>query len=73
MRLQDPEFSPVRDAGGKKDITNKYKELREQEKYSSLPVVKSADDALSALKEWESTNSSSCVRQRDDGQFFGFT
>jgi len=73
MRLQNPEFSPVRDAGGKKDITNKYKELREQAKYSSLPVAKSADDALSALKEWGSANSASCVRQRDDGQFFGFT
>lgn len=73
MRLQNPEFSPVREAGGKKDITSKYKDLREQAKYSSLPVAKSADDALSALKNWESSNSSSCIRQRDDGQFFGFT
>lgn len=73
MRLQNPEFSSVREAGGKKDITNKYKELKEQTKYSSLPAAKSADDVLSALKDWESTNPASCSRQRDDGQFFGFT
>lgn len=73
MRLQNPEFSPVREADGKKDITNKYKEIRELPKYASLPTVKNADDALKALKEWESANPSTCVRQRDDGQFFGFT
>src|SRR5687768_10014142 len=30
MRLQNPDFIPIREAGTKKDITNKYKELREQ-------------------------------------------
>ncbi len=73
MRLQNPEFAAVREAGGKKDITNKYKELREQGKYASLPVSKNADDTLNALKDWEAANSASCTRQRDDGQFFGFT
>lgn len=73
MRLQNPEFTSVREAGGKKDISGKYKELREQAKYSSLPVVKSADEALTAMREWESANPTSCTRQRDDGQFFGFT
>lgn len=73
MRLQNSDFNPVREADGKKDITSKYKEIREIPKYSSLPTVKSADDAVHALKEWESANPSTCVRQRDDGQFFGFT
>ncbi len=73
MRLQNPDFIPIREAGTKKDITNKYKELREQPKYSLLPLTKSADDAVSALKDWELANSASCIRQRDDGQFFGFT
>jgi putative ATP-dependent endonuclease of OLD family len=73
MRLQNPEFRLVREAAGKKDIASRYKEVREQPKYSLLPAAKSADDALKALREWESANPSSCVRQRDDGQFFGFT
>lgn len=73
MRLQNPEFTSLREAGGKKYIANKYKELRELPKYSSLPHVKSADEALTALRSWESANSGSCSRQRDDGQFFGFT
>ncbi|MBI3757348.1 MAG: ATP-dependent endonuclease [Deltaproteobacteria bacterium] len=73
MRLQNPDFTPVRSAGGKREILAKYKELRDQEKYSSLPIAKSADEAQEAMKQWEATNSSSCTRQRDDGQFFGFT
>jgi len=73
MRLQNSEFNQIREAGGKKDIVAKYKELREQAKYSSMPVAKNADDALSALREWETANSTSCIKQRDDGQFFGFT
>jgi len=73
MRLQNPEFNHVREVEGKKEISGKYKELKEQAKYSSLPIVKSAGDALSALREWETANFASCVRQRDDGQFFGFT
>jgi len=73
MRLQNPEFNQVREAGGKKDILCKYKEMREQTKYSSMPVVKNADDALIALRDWEAANLASCSKQRDDGQFFGFT
>jgi predicted ATP-dependent endonuclease of OLD family len=73
MRLQNVDFTPSRDAGGKRDILAKYKELREQGTYSTLPVVKNADDALEAMKQWETTNPGSCTKQRDDGQFFGFT
>lgn len=72
MRLQNLDFTPIRDVGGKREILAKYKELREQDKYSSLPSVKNADDALEAMKQWETVNSDSCTKQRDDGQFFGF-
>jgi len=72
MRLQNADFTPVREAGGKREILAKYKELREQSAYSALPVVKNADDALEAMRQWETANSSSCTKQRDDGQFFGF-
>lgn len=73
MRFQNGDFTPVRDAGGKRDILAKYKELREQGTYSVLPVVKNAEDALEAMKQWEMANPGSCTKQRDDGQFFGFT
>ncbi|MFA5114429.1 MAG: AAA family ATPase, partial [Candidatus Margulisiibacteriota bacterium] len=73
MRLQNVDFTPIRDAGGKRDILAKYKELREQGTYSTLPVVKNADDALEAMKQWETATPGSCNKQRDDGQFFGFT
>lgn len=73
MRLQNADFTPVREAGGKREILAKYKELQQQVAYSALPVVKNADDALEAMKQWETANPSNCVKQRDDGQFFGFT
>ncbi|RJX17618.1 MAG: DUF2813 domain-containing protein [Desulforudis sp.] len=73
MRLQNPDFSEVRNTSGKTEIRSKYNELRSTEKYSSLPTVRSADDALSRLQEWEDSNPDACIRIRDDGQFFGFT
>jgi putative ATP-dependent endonuclease of OLD family len=73
MRLQNPEFNDTRNAGGKRDITSKYNELRGMEEYSTLPAVRSADQALEALGQWESENPDRCSRLRDDGQFFGFT
>lgn len=73
MRLQNPEFAEVRGADGKTEIRNKYNELRTTPRYSSLPTVRSADEALGKLEEWEAANASACVRTRDDGQFFGFT
>jgi hypothetical protein len=73
MRLQNPDFTEVRSAGSKTDVRNKYNELRDTEKYSSLPMVRSADQALEELQKWESANPGVCARMRDDGQFFGFT
>jgi hypothetical protein len=73
MRLQNPDFSDVRSAGGKRDITAKYNELRGTDKYSSLPTVRSAEQAKESLGQWESEHPDGCSRLRDDGQFFGFT
>ena len=73
MRLQNPDFVCVRNAGGKMDIRNKYNEIRETQEYSSLPSVRSADEVFKELDEWESQNPEQCSLRRDDGQFFGFT
>jgi hypothetical protein len=73
MRLQNPDFSEVRSAGGKREITGKYNELRATKKYALLPAVRSADQAIEELQKWESANVAACTRLRDEGQFFGFT
>ena len=72
-RLQNPDFLEVRNVGGKRDITKKYKKLKENGAYPSLPVANSADAALAALTEWERQNPTKCSRERDNEQFFGFT
>ena len=72
-RLQNPDFLGVRKADGKKEKTKKYKELKENETYASLPVANSAEAALKALSDWESQNPEKCLREREEDQFFGFT
>jgi predicted ATP-dependent endonuclease of OLD family len=73
MKLQNPDFVEIRNAGGKTEIRNKYNDVRKSPSYSWLPAVKSADQVEEELRKWEQSNPSSCVRLRDDGQFFGFT
>ena len=73
MRLQNPDFVEVREAGGKTEVRNKYNEIRSTKKYSFLPTVRNADQALEELHKWESVNLDARLRMRDDGQFFGFT
>lgn len=73
IRLQNAKFDDIRKAGGKRDITGQYNKVRESGEYPSLPTVRSADDALKALEEWESQNPTECSPSIDDGQFFGFT
>lgn len=73
MRLQNAEFAEVRNAGGKREITAKYNEIKAVDKYAALPPVRSADLVEDELRKWEAANSGSCTRMRDDGQFFGFT
>lgn len=73
MKLQNPDFADIRNAGGKTEIRSKYNEVRSGPRYSSLPAVRNADQVEEELKKWEAANAASCVRLRDDGQFFGFT
>lgn len=72
IRLQNPDFVSIRNAGGKMDIRKRYNEARSISKYSSLPSISSADAALDALADWEIQNPTECSPLRDDGQFFGF-
>lgn len=73
MRLQNADFADVRNAGSKTDARTKYNEIRNNQKYSSLPTVRNADQVEEELKRWEAANPGECSRMRDDGQFFGFT
>ena len=72
-RLQNPDFTEIRNAGGNMPIRNKYNEIRKREEYSSLPSAGSADAVRAELTKWESQHPENCSRIPDDGQFFGFT
>lgn len=71
--LQNPEFNPVRQALGAPAQKAAYEALRENARYATLPKWKRKEDAFEALKVWELANVERCVRQQDDGQFFGFS
>lgn len=72
-RLQNPDFRPIREAQNKTDVRRIYEEFRKRAEYSALPAATSADAALAAIEKWEQENPNRCTRQRDQGQFFGFT
>lgn len=71
-RLQNPDFMEVR-SNTATLAKEKYKELKKKEQYSSFPAWTSQSAILQFLKEWESQNPDKCTRQRDEGQFFGFS
>jgi len=71
--LQSPDFAEIRSAGTATAIRAKYNEVRQRKPYTELPAVRSKDEALEAMKQWELAKPDKCTRQRDDGQFFGFT
>ena len=73
MRLQNPDFDEVRNAGGAMDVRRKYSEIRQREEYSSLQTANSEPAVREALGEWESQNPAQCSPRRDEGKFFGFT
>lgn len=73
MTLQHPPFAQIRNAGGKTEIKKKYDQVRGSPQYSSLPTVRNAEQVEEELKKWETAYPTSCVRLRDEGQFFGFT
>ena len=69
--LQNPEFTSFRTAMGP-SMRIEYNKLRESVKYTQLPQYTNHENAEKALSDWETENSNLCIRQRDDGQFFGF-
>ena len=71
--ISNPDFSSVRTASKAADAKQSYETLRTQPKYSALPAWSSKTQALTALSDWEGGNADACSRQRDDGQFFGFS
>ena len=70
--LQCPDFVDVRRVGGATAMREAYSHLREKEEYKAIRKWKNKEDALAALAEWEDANQNACVREFDDGQFFGF-
>ena len=74
--LQNQEFNDVRDALELKDRAKKAKELyaqlRSKSDYADLAEATTKEAIHSALKDWEEQHLEKCVRERDDGQFFGF-
>ncbi len=73
MRLQNPDFGEIKNAGGARDIRAKYNEIKAKEEYENLPAANSAEAVRTALAEWESHFPERCTFLRDDGRFFGFT
>jgi putative ATP-dependent endonuclease of the OLD family len=75
--LQHVGFEPIRAALEIKDrgrtARQAYEALRANLEYQSLPAWSTVGEVHVALKEWERTRPDSCTRQRDDGQFFGFS
>ena len=73
MRLQNPDFNAIRNTEGAMPKRREYNQIRETEKYASLPTANSVSAVLEALGEWEAQYPELCKPLRDDGQFFGFT
>ena len=71
-RLQNPDFKSVREAQSASAGNQLYSELRQSEKYSALPAARSRSASLEALVVWEQEHPDDNVRDRDEGQFFGF-
>jgi predicted ATP-dependent endonuclease of OLD family len=74
--LQCLDFQPIREGLQIKDrgktAKAAYESVKANPQYSALPAWTTLSNVENDLKQWESANPSLCVRQRDDGQFFGF-
>lgn len=75
--LRHMPFLPVRQGLEIKDrgktAKEAYEQLRAQVDYETLPPWTTLSEVPNALSAWEAANPAACVRQRDDGQFFGFS
>jgi hypothetical protein len=72
-KLQHQLFDSIRKASSAAEKKTLYEGLRQEQHYISLPKWRTVVDGMQSLLNWESEHPEDCVRQRDDGQFFGFT
>ena len=63
----------MRAAGNATVVRQMYDALRKQPEYGELPRVSSQAAAFGEMQKWELSHPDKCTKQRDDGQFFGFT
>jgi predicted ATPase len=74
--LQCPDFQLTREGLQVKDrgktARAAYETLQAKPQFQGLPAWTNLTSVELDLKKWEMNNPQSCVRQRDDGQFFGF-
>lgn len=74
--LKNPDFQAIRDGLTIKDrgktAKEAYESLRVLPDYNSLPSWSTLGVVEENLRKLESDHPKKCVRERDDGQFFGF-
>lgn len=71
-RLANPQFASIRSSKAQEG-RKLYEDLRNAGKCQDLPQWQNQAQALAALRDWEQSHADQCVRQRDEGQFFGFS
>lgn len=75
--LQNPQFQKIRDGLAIRDrgktARTEYDAVRAKPGYIDLPAWSSLGVVEPALTKWEGDHPDRCIRQRDDGRFFGFT
>jgi predicted ATP-dependent endonuclease of OLD family len=73
-KLQNPDFDIIRNQTKAGDQKTAFENLKTTNTtYASLGKWIKQEEGQKILKEWEEQNQSKCIRQRDDGRFFGFT
>lgn len=70
--LENPDFNEIKRSSAT-DAKVKYEQIRAVKEYGDLPAWSSLAKTIDVLKKWEEKNPPKCRRQRDDGQFFGFS
>lgn len=71
--LQNSDFAKFKKCTNATDAKKEYADLKLKEEYQDFPNWTSHEKAKNTLSEWEANNPQKCSRQRDDGQFFGFS
>lgn len=75
--LRNPAFQKIRDGLDVKDrgktAKTEYEAVRQSPEFCDLPGWSNLGLVEPTLAKWESDHADKCVRQRDDGRFFGFT